>query len=64
MTFAEQIHAERTRLDLTQAEAAKLLAIGKRTLEMWESGERTPLLVTQEGVLTRYRAAKCERRGG
>lgn len=53
MTFAEKLKAERLRLGLTQAECAELLEISKRALEEWESGNRVPLVVAQEGALAR-----------
>ena len=38
----EQIHAIRTRLQLTQTEAAEKLGATLRTWQYWESGERNP----------------------
>lgn len=55
MTFAESLKAARLSHRLSQAELAKVLEVGKRTLEHWESGSRVPLPVTQEGVLDRLR---------
>ncbi len=63
MTFGKSIKALRMKLGLTQAEAAQMLSLGdpdgspsKRTLEEWEAGRTTPMLVLQEGVLARLRA--------
>jgi len=57
MTFAEQLKSYRLRLDLTQAEAAALLDVSKRTLEYWE-GDKEPLAVTQEGALARLEGSR------
>ena len=71
MSFATKLKSERERLGLSQAEAARWLECGKRTLEHWEAGDRVPLPVTQEGVFARlkstdahlaqsgYRCPKC-----
>ncbi len=53
MKFAEQLKIARESLGLNQAEAAAVLGCGKRTLEHWEAGTRTPLAITQEGALNR-----------
>lgn len=55
MSFAAQLKSERERLGLSQAGAADWLDCGKRTLEHWESGDREPLAVTQEGVMARFK---------
>lgn len=60
MTFAQKLLAERDRLNLTQAEAAALLATSKSSLEKWEAGVKTPKPLTQEGALARL--AKQKRR--
>lgn len=57
MTFAHQLKAERERLGLTQARAAKLLEVSKRSIEQWEAGSE-PLVITQEGALARLKKAK------
>ena len=57
MKFSEQIKTVRESLGLNQAEAAAILGCGKRTLEHWEAGTRTPLEITQEGAMNRLRAA-------
>jgi DNA-binding transcriptional regulator YiaG len=56
--FADQIKNERERLGLTQAGAAALLGVSKSVIEKWESGQRTPLEITQEGALARLRKTK------
>lgn len=58
MTFAQQIREERNRLNLSQAEAARLLEVSKSTLEKWEQGQTEPILITQEGALARMNKAK------
>ena len=55
--FSEQLREARQRLGLSQAEAARLLDIGKRTLEHWETGDRVPIPVAQDGALARLSAA-------
>jgi transcriptional regulator with XRE-family HTH domain len=55
--FAEQLKEARQRLGLSQAEAARLLDIGKRSLEHWETGDRVPITVAQEGALARLSSA-------
>ena len=61
MKFSEQIKTVRESLGLNQAEAAAILGCGKRTLEHWEAGTRTPLEITQEGAMNRLRATKRPR---
>ena len=62
MSFARDIRAARKAAQLTQADAAKLCGVGKRTLEKWEAGEITPppeaLAITRERVLSRLTEAK------
>ncbi len=58
MKFTDQLKTLRKSLGLNQAEAAVVLGCGKRTLEHWEAGTRTPLEITQEGALNRLRATK------
>lgn len=58
MTFAEQLKAERLRLNLTQLEAAALLGVSKSVIEKWEIENRTPIAITQEGALARLKKAK------
>ena len=62
MPFGSTLKALRISLGLTQSKAAKILSHGdaagspsKRTLEEWEAGRNVPMLVLQEGVLTRLR---------
>jgi SOS-response transcriptional repressor LexA len=69
MTFGNSLKALRMNLGITQAEAAQRLSCGdpdgspsKRTLEEWEAGRTTPMLVLQEGVLARLRAYQCVER--
>lgn len=66
MTFAKALKIQRLKLELTQAQAAQVLNDGdpdgspcKRTVEEWEGGRRTPMLVAQEGVFARLRAYRA-----
>ncbi len=61
MAFDEQLKSERERLGLTQAGAAALLGVSKSVIEKWESGQRTPLEITQEGALARLRRTKSRK---
>jgi DNA-binding XRE family transcriptional regulator len=58
MSFADELKQERERLGITQAQAASLLSIAKRTYCDWEYGITTPPEVAQEGALARLRKAK------
>lgn len=42
MTFADEIHAERERLRLTQTELARMLRVSKQTVSNWETGRAVP----------------------
>lgn len=53
MKFGSKLKSERERLGLTQAGAAVYLGISKSILEKWESGNREPMRITQEGALAR-----------
>lgn len=53
MTFPEALKEARKRLNLNQPEAAGLLGVSKRTLELWEAGRTLPIELAQEGALTR-----------
>lgn len=53
MTFPELLKEARKRLNLNQPEAAGLLGVSKRTLELWEAGRTLPIELAQEGALTR-----------
>ena len=63
MSFARDLRAARKAAQLTQADAAKLCGVGKRTLEKWEAGELAPppesLAITRERVLARLTEAKA-----
>ena len=63
MSFARDLRAARKAALLTQADAAKLCGVGKRTLEKWEAGELAPppeaLAITRERVLARLTEAKA-----
>jgi DNA-binding XRE family transcriptional regulator len=51
--FPDLLRAHRKRLNLNQPEAAGLLGVSKRTIELWEAGHILPAELTQEGALTR-----------
>jgi transcriptional regulator with XRE-family HTH domain len=64
MSFANRLKSERTRLGLTQAEAAAALDIGLRTYAVWERDDdpkRKPHVLTQEGAIARLRKLKTQR---
>jgi DNA-binding XRE family transcriptional regulator len=61
MSFADELKQERERLGITQAQAASLLSIAKRTYCDWEYGITTPPEVAQEGALARLRKAKARK---
>lgn len=62
MSFARDLRDARKAARLTQADAAKLCGIGKRTFEKWEAGELAPPpeagAITRERVLARLTEAK------
>ena len=62
MIFSDQLKQERERLGITQAQAASLLSVSKSALAKWETVDRTPIAITQEGALARLRATKTPRR--
>ncbi len=62
MNFSETIRTERERLGLTQAGVAARLGVSKSVIEKWEAGTRTPLAITQEGVLSRLRSTPKSRK--
>jgi len=61
MSFADQLKQERERVGITQARAASLLNVSKSVIEKWEADTRTPLDITQEGALQRFRTKKKAR---
>jgi DNA-binding XRE family transcriptional regulator len=61
MDFDDKLKQERERLGITQAQAASLLSIAKRTYCDWEYGITTPPEVAQEGALARLRKAKARK---
>jgi DNA-binding XRE family transcriptional regulator len=62
MTFAECIRLRRTELNLTQAAAAALLSVSRRTIQHWEDARRpAPHILTQEGALARLDAEQPRR---
>ena len=61
MSFARDLRAARKAAKLTQADAAKVCGVGKRTFEKWEAGELSPPpeagAITRERVLARLSPA-------
>ena len=60
MIFSLLLQSERARTGLTQAEAAAFLGISKSALGKWETGVKTPLLLTQEGAIARLAKLKSK----
>ena len=58
MSFRENIKAARTAAGLTQAAAATLLKIERRSLQHWEDGKRVPIWPAQLGALTILKGVK------
>ena len=58
MSFADQLKQERERLGITQPQAAALLCVSKSVLAKWETVDRTPMAITQEGALARLGSTK------
>jgi transcriptional regulator with XRE-family HTH domain len=61
LSFSRDLRAARKAAQLTQADAAKVCGIGKRTFEKWEAGELSPPpeagAITRERVLARLAPA-------
>ena len=55
MKFHEHLKSERKRIGLTQTDCAAALAVTLRTYQYWESGEKSPSPLTQEGALARLK---------
>lgn len=55
MSFAKQLQRHQKRLGYTDAQMCAALDVGDSTYRSWRNADpkRTPLLVTQEGVLAR-----------
>lgn len=58
MTFSEQFKEARKATGLSQQALAERTLISKRTLEKWESGERTPPAYVQRFVLNELAGLK------
>lgn len=58
MGFASQLKSERTRLGLTQEEAAAVLSTSKSWVEKAEYSARDPHILLQEGALARLAKLK------
>ena len=57
-TFSERFKEARNATGLSVAKLAERMLISKRTLEKWESGERTPLIYVQRFVLNELEELK------
>jgi DNA-binding XRE family transcriptional regulator len=57
-SFRQSLVRQRKRHGFTQADAAEILQIGKRTLERWESEEIEPSKAVQIGAIAALRASK------
>lgn len=57
-TFSERFKEARNETGLSVAKLAERMLISKRTLEKWESGERTPPLYVQRFVLNELEELK------
>jgi len=60
LSFAAALKMHRTRLGLTQAEAANILDVSPRALWKWENNAGDTLAVTMEGVIDRLKIAKAK----
>jgi transcriptional regulator with XRE-family HTH domain len=56
--FGAALLMHRTRLGLTQAEAASLCEVSPRVWWKWEKAAGDTMAVTQEGVIARLKFAK------
>lgn len=54
MSFADELRKEQERLNLSQAELAKVLDVSPRAVWQWLKGDE-PMKLTQEGALARLR---------
>lgn len=57
-TFSERFKEARMETGLSVAKLGERMLIGKRTLEKWESGERTPPPYVQRFVLNEMEELK------
>lgn len=58
MDFAEQLKEARASAGLTQQGMADRMLIPKRTIEAWETGDRTPPPYVQRFVLNELKSIK------
>ena len=59
-TFSERFKEARAETGLSVAKLSERMLIPKRTLEKWESGERTPPVYVQRFVLNELDGLKKE----
>lgn len=57
-TFAENLKTARSNTGMTQQAMADLMLIPKRTIEAWETGDRTPPPYVQRFVLNELETHK------
>ena len=60
MNFCEQLKVELERLNVTQAEGAKIIGVSPRAVWKWLHGQE-PLAVTAEGVITRLKKSRAKK---
>lgn len=60
MKFHEQLKSERKRIGLNQTDCAAALEVTLRTFQYWESDEKPPAPLTQEGALARLAKLKSK----
>ena len=58
MSFGNQLKFLREQRGWTQEQTAVVLEVSKSAVEKWEAESKTPLLVTQEGVIARMQDMK------
>ena len=58
MNFAQQLLSDRTRLGLTQAEAAGILKTSASWVDKAERNQRAPHILMREGALSRLKNLK------
>lgn len=55
-TFAQKLKNARQNYKLTQKRLAECLEVSQKSIEQWETGNRAPLKIAQEGALHRLLA--------
>ncbi len=62
MTFAARLKSHRDSLRWNQSQMARALDLSVRAYNYYESGERTPHVVMQEGIFARIKALGAGKR--